>query len=181
MSILHSVVLPDGTTATRTSEKRSYSHVILLGPETKASVLDRENRLLGQMRSTWDHAQKMIGYAEDGGEFVLNEHGHLLATGLPTTDDYRGIGWVDRNGKFLGMEGDAYAEQVINWFKTRFNSSNVEAQEAKIRMIEAGPDLIGNWSAVSWAGRWDLAQKGIVRYRTQGREIRIAEAVRTVR
>ena len=134
MSILHSVVLPDGTTATRTSEKRSYSHVILLGPETKASVLDRENRLLGQMRSTWDHAQKMIGYAEDGGEFVLNEHGHLLATGLPTTDDYRGIGWVDRN-----------------------------------------------WSAVSWAGRWDLAQKGIVRYRTQGREIRIAEAVRTVR
>jgi hypothetical protein len=178
MSIRHSVTLPDGTVATRTSENRVYSHVVVQGPEPKATVLERQHRTLSRMQSERAHSQRIVDYAEAGGEFTVNLTGNLFAPGLTDLDPYRGLGWTSHDGRFLGQEGDTFAEQVIGWFGQRNSIENIRKVEAEIQATESGPEWVGPWAARTWSSRLGLATKAAVKYQVDGREVRILETVR---
>lgn len=181
MSTRHSVTLPDGTIATRTSENRSYSHVVVQGPESKATVLERQHRTLSRMQSERAHSQRIVDYAEAGGEFTVNLTGNLFAPGLADLDPYRGLGWVSHDGKFLGQEGDTFAEQVIEWFNKRSTIESIQKMEAEIQATESGPEWVGAWEARTWSSRLGLAEKAAVKFRVDGREVRIIETVQTAK
>jgi hypothetical protein len=133
------------------------------------------------MQSERAHAQRVIDYAEAGGEFTVNMTGNLFAPGLTGLDPYRGLGWLSHDGKFIGQDGDTFAEQVIGWFSQRSPEEYIRKVEAEIQATESGPEWVGPWEAMSWSSRLDLAEKAAVQYRGRSREVRILETVQTAK
>lgn len=173
MSTIHTVTLPDNTTARRTSANRVYPFVIALEPPVTARLLEAAEADLVRLRK---HNSQMIAvaeYLEAGGSVHLGEPNALGWANVYLTDaahlqsSDRGIGWIS-DGKFQGrtVEG-TLQEQAAAWFRSVVSSD--EHLAARVDQLKAAPERFGDWEAVTWCSRADLATKAAAQYGTADR------------
>ena len=161
----HIAQLPDGTIATRNSKTRVYSHVVAMGPEKAAlradsyrrSIeykLDEISRYVATVETlkTATARQDNLGRLVFSGERVAwSESTDLETSRIETIAKYNG--WIN------GLNG------------------SIKNLEVVIEKLENGPEFVGGWGAVSWAGRLDLATKYVASLANPyGCEIRIIAA-----
>ena len=186
MTTSHTVTLPDGTTAKRTSEKHVYTHVVVRGPELRSDLIDWHRRNLERTESYEAGNRVILDYVNGGGELIRQDtpgslfSGIVVAPGLPNQDLYRGIGWIGHNGRFLLTDGETLADQVAKYFGEQAESNRVHAIliRKQIVEVEAGPELVGPWTAVTWSSRLKLAESAASKYRRGNQEIRVLETER---
>lgn len=186
MSTSHKVTLPDGKTATRTSEKHVYTHVVVRGPELRSDIVDRKRRNLEHVEYSEAISQVLLDYVNGGGELVKKDTGStlfstiVLAPGLPNQDPYRGLGWIGHDGTFMTSPGETLADQVLSYFGKQAEGHHAYAivLREQIAEVEAGPELVGPWTAVTWSSRLKLAESAANRLRGGNQEIRVLETER---
>ena len=113
-----------------------------------------------------------------GGELVKQDTGGtlfstiVLAPGLPNQDPYRGLGWVGHDGTFMTSSGGTLADQVLSYFGKQAEGHHAYAivLREQIAEVEAGPELVGPWTAVTWSSRPKLAESAANRLRGGNQE-----------
>lgn len=161
----HTAQLPDGTIATRNSKTRVYSHVVVMGPE-KAALRAESYR-------------RSIEYKlEEIARYVATIENLKVAT---PREDNRGrlvfpgqrIAWSE------STDVETSRIETIATYTDFIDGLNrtIENLKVAIEKLENGPELVGTWGAVSWAGRLDLATKYVASLANPyGCEIRIIAA-----
>lgn len=172
MSTIHTVTLPDNTTARRTSANRVYPFVIALEPPVTARLLEAAEADLARFTAHQAVLIETAEYLEAGRPVRLGEPNSLGWANLYLVESThlqndRGIGWVS-DGQFQGrsVEG-TLQEQAAAWFRTVITSD--EHLVARIERLKAAPERCGNWEAVTWCSRSDLATKAAAQYGTADR------------
>lgn len=197
MSIKHTATLPDGTEAKRTSKSRTYVACIAVGPTPKAAVIAGLAAEQARYREHLITYAKVAEYLENGGRlevvtfpFVGTMVSHrVMAVDLPLAElgsAYSPNRAEQRHGHpEVGFPRETIADRAAmlqRQVEYRDNAAeHIEHLEHRIAEVTAGPELVGNWHADSWAGRPDLAAKAAeqARKHNTGREVRILEVQRT--
>jgi hypothetical protein len=181
MSTKHTVTLPDGTTATRTSQNREYVAAIAVGPETReyaaARLATRMQYRLAEIASY----QRTID-AIDGGLEVTTQPApsYLRRAGV---DYYLG---EERVNHFANANDDEVTAAIVRSKLVGYVES-LTAEHAEMgaerEALLAGPALVEGqaWGVASWAGRLDLATKAAAKEQGFGREVRIITDVTTIK
>jgi hypothetical protein len=180
---IHTVTLPDSTTATRKSAGRTYTHAIAVGPKASSYLIEREQASLENKRVQLRDYAAIAAHLRDGGTVNVrtlgdNRWGILPAELTLGADDYRRMLMIKR-----GESGAAYRARMVTEYNGFAASAQraIEWHQARIQELQEGPDLVGNWGVWGWAGRADLAAKTAEQARGNGMEVRILEATVTVK
>jgi len=165
----HTAQLPDGKVATRNSKTRVYSHAIAYGPARAASLIK-----INDGRIAYQQAERER-YEADA---VALETAQLICTNgywdAPSVTKYH-IAWSHDN---IETVDEARAHGVAQYRKwSEQCAAAIARMEAENEKLAAGPELVGDWEAVAWCGRADLAAKQAASYagNPQGSEVRIIE------
>jgi hypothetical protein len=150
MSTKHTVTLPDGTIAKRTSANRVYPYAVAVGPAPKAEVLAMLGRALKAEKGYLARYERIVAYLENGGELVtkVDFMTSIMAPGLGANERALGYGNETREGILAKYAG--YAKQSANRI-VQYGEEIAETTE--------GPELIGEWTVSGWQSRAELAHK----------------------
>jgi hypothetical protein len=160
-AIKHSVTLPDGTTATRTSETRSYSHVLVV-TGTQATV-DAARRVLDAAEAkvrpgdqeSFEAAEAVIAECQ-AAENARRER--ATADGLKGMDHFRAIYDSSEALADKARRSDAY--KACDCYKTTWG----KVLHARSRLSQAEGSL-GKSGAVSWHGSLRTASAAVGQHR----------------
>jgi len=153
MSTNHTATLPDGTTVTRTSKGRVYSHAVAiqkpaakLQAEVQEALDYNEKRYIPRLRA--DLARLVAGEAThvDGHRFLLREGKDADNAFFPTR--------VEEIERYDGADG--------------YIAKAEAAAQACRDLLTAGDFQDGEWGCAGWQSRRDLAEKEAARWLKSG-------------
>lgn len=183
MTTKHSVVLPNGYTATRSSKTKVYSHVTIVGPQPKCDRIKNAEARIKRINEDMAFKFQVLTYVQNGGELAFNPSGNQFANTWAATGLKIGGSWVDRNYglTFYGTNKDMTEAEarafilegsILSLENTKKELAHAEATLAE---IEAEPEFINNeWFVAGWSSRYDLARK-VAGTDWGNREVRIVE------
>lgn len=169
MSTKHTVTLPDGTTATRTSANRTYAAAVAVGPVTREHAAESTRDAIAQHERRVAKYAAVVTFLEEGGQLVARDLGYgVTKFYLP--------GEKDRHENIYVPRGSVTPEQgALPEYREFMAGSQDAAKRCKAALAEilAGPDLIGNWYISGWNGTPALAAKAARQQEGHGREVRV--------
>lgn len=174
MSTKHTVTLPDGTTATRTSKSRLYAHAIAVGPHeaeayaakvragiarTQARIAEMEAAIANPVlvlrsRGFSPSATKSYNTHDASLKGLSQKSWHASADG--EVEDR--INWAGR-GEGAIMPARDYLVKSTQREIDEYQKPRLADQEKLLADIEAGTADLGGWYVASWSSRRDLAEK----------------------
>jgi hypothetical protein len=181
MSTKHTVTLPDGSTATRTSTSRVYPFAVAVGPAPKAEVLARLTADVKLHEEYVASYVEVVDYLKAGGELEA-EVSAYGATSIYAKDlkprGSRSHYETQRGQRCIGHGNDT-AETIATQFEVYIANAeaSIEAHKAELIKVAKGPELVGKWRVSGWSSRPELASKERDRLagRYVGREVIVVE------
>lgn len=149
----HAATAPDGSTLTRTSENRTYTHVIT-GRRDEAAYLAEADALSDQDRRNFDY------YAA----CAAGTHEHVQPTAWRTPERVAEE-IADAADRIKGHDRDSYAAALRE-----------QRLERHAERVAAG--YFTTWLDLGWCGRPDLAQKAAATAAKHHVDVQILEARR---
>lgn len=194
------VTLPDGTTQTRTSKTREYSHAIVLSPHVPEKVIANREALIRSAEAAItarDEAlrepqfRKKTRFPREqnpdtdyqgrpsyhGFEYYL-----MSADGKERLEDVRGNSTGDTGGSYdpvthdydVNKPGRAVPQLKIAAAVTIARArKDIESYKADIESVKAGTFDLGGYSVPAWSSRADLAQKAANQYSSWTRNVSV--------
>lgn len=159
----HSVILADGTKATRNSKNHAYTHAIMVSPLSLEAATEQFTILIES-----NHAAMVKNHAK----FLdIEEHGVKITKETDGTGRTRSRFWVNGEEIFLPVAlvldvNEKQATELAMRRCIKHNGLYAKRHEALTRDLykaqQAGQ--WGKWSIVAWCSRKDLAEKQLQRW-----------------
>lgn len=173
--VTHTVTLPDGTVATRTSDRRRYAWVVALGPMDPATHAARLRREAGEalqkarlieaalaspITKLVDRGLGRAFWLKDGEPDYYSHELHLVVPGcadahvyVRCTRDRVSESYPDRTPVPAAEELEAAAKRQVESL-VGFASDKLRTAEA----VDAGTANLAGWGVYRWSSRRDLAE-----------------------
>lgn len=169
----HTAQLPDGNIATRNSKSRVYSHAVIVGPRRAQAIIARNEKAIAYQTS------QLVKYSATATALetapIEEKDGFWTS---PVIGGGYAIAWPHQN---VTTVEEAREMGIAKYRKFASDTAeNITELSVANRELAAGPELVGEWSALSWSSRADLAQKEASRFLANdpyGSEVRVVEAV----
>lgn len=197
MTTKHTVTLPDGTTATRTSANRTYVACIAVGPRDPEVWIAS---IRGDIRKAEAELAAMEAAIADP-KVTKRSRGFYRATDPHSYHDFDAAlvgtdltwhcsidGEIEDSIDLLG-EGRgtivAASTYMVAYARSQaeYTTGRIADKLARIASIEAGTADLGAWGLYGWQGRLDLAAKEQAKvrgFRTCGEPVVILTEITTV-
>lgn len=166
MSTTFTALLPDGTTATRTSKTHTYTFAVAIGPEPREKVAQRISKDVAAAAAHAAVFSGAVDYLAAGGRLVHEER--LFGTKWILGPDLVGFRGGNERGNF-GFSRDAAEKADVEAARPRLieeyreqaaeQVSRHATQSQLLADTLAGPALVGDWRVAGWQSRADLAAK----------------------
>ncbi|AXQ69975.1 hypothetical protein HOU03_gp293 [Caulobacter phage CcrSC] len=139
---IHTVTFADGATATRESENRTYSHVVV-GKHDKRVDIDYARKRARSDRSNYDYYKNMAN-AQPGVPSTYTSH----SDDRPFTFTYTAAEIAKGQEEIAGRDPETYCKDKL--------AERLDEIEKK-----AAEGYYDRWNALTWASRADLAAKQV--------------------